>query len=236
LTLIKGPVAPAHGIGDELFNELFKFGKGQFTLTQTWDLPMNEVGTTGSLLYPFYDDPLHGKTTDSLESQTRIQTRTVFNHAAYLAKHPGGVGRLHNVTQIDGYNIIFDPVAPRNILSKTELEQRFMQAYNAPRNLADLEKVWLYTNSPDYVHPDFAPKNFGTLAEEAKKYADHTLSETEWKYSQVEREKKAHGLHLIFNFQRLISCLEETKDAHLNGAIDEDVLSRARKIKIARRR
>ena len=90
--------------------------------------------------------------------------------------------------------------------------------------------MWLYTIFPHYVHPDFASKNFGTLAEEAKKYADHTLGETEWKYSQVEREAEAYGLHLIFNFQRLISCLKVTKDARLNGAIDEDVLSRARKL------
>jgi hypothetical protein len=144
------------------------------------------------------------------------------------------VSRLHNVTQIDGYNIIFDPDTPRNILSKTELAQRFMHVHNAPRNLADLEKVWLYTSFPDYVHPDFAPRNFRTLAE-AEKYVDHTLGETEWEDSQAEREKEAHGLRLIFNFQRLIDCLEETKGAHLNGAIDEDVLFRARRMKMEAR-
>jgi len=96
-------------IGDGLFDKLFKFGKRQFTLTQNHYQPMNKAGTTGSLLYPFYDKPLHGKATDSLESQTRIQTRAVYGHTAYIAKHPGGEARLYHVTQINGDNIIFEP-------------------------------------------------------------------------------------------------------------------------------
>jgi hypothetical protein len=188
---------------------------------------MDGTGTTGSLLSPFYDNP-PSKTTDSLGMQTRIQTRTVFNYPTYLAKHPGGLARVQNVTQIDGDNIIFAPHAPQNILSTIELERGLIQAYNASRNLADLEKVWMYTNFPSFIHPDFAPTTYGELAEEVKKYADHTLSETEWKHGEVEREKAANGLHLIFNFHRLISCLEETKKAHLDGAVGADVLSLAK--------
>lgn len=217
-------------IGDGLFNELFKFKKGQFILTQNWDEPVNDVGTIGNLLYPFYDHPLQAP-----ESQTRIHTKTVFNDEAYLAKHPGGEGRLHNVIQIDGYNsynIVFDPGAPRNILADAELETRSLQAYNAPRSLADEERLWFYANFPDFVHPDFAPKNWGVLAEEAKKFADHILTETEWKDRRSDREKRARGMHLTFNFQRLISSIEEAQVAYSNGAL-YDVLSRAEKAKAA---
>ncbi|KAJ5155716.1 hypothetical protein N7492_008519 [Penicillium capsulatum] len=149
----------------------------------------------------------------------------------YLSKHPGGVGRLQNVIQIDGKNVIFGPGAHRVVLSATELEERSIEAYNRPQDLADEEKILLYTTFPHFVHPDFAPKTWGALAEEAKYYADDTLGEVEWKDSQADREKEADGLHLMFNFQRLITCLEGSKEAHVNGAMDEDVLSRAMKLK-----
>jgi hypothetical protein len=181
-------------VGDGLFDRLFEFGQGHFTLMQNWE---------ESPLFAFYDEPslLCG-------SEARIQTRTVFNHPEYLARHPGGESRLHNVTRIDGYNIVFDPDAPQNILSDKEIEERLRQAYNAPRDFADLEKLWMYTAWPGHVHPDFAPKDFGTLAEEANKYAHHTLDAAEWNDGRVEREKSAHGLRFTFNFQRLVRYLE----------------------------
>lgn len=216
-------MAMRYMIGDGLFDKTFLFKKGEFILTPNWDEPMTEVGTAGSLLHPFYDNPLYTTT-----KQSRIQTRTVFNYLTYLAKHPGGAGRLHNVTEIDGYSIIFDP-GVQNILSTTSLEERFVQAYNAPQSLADLEKAWFYTNFPKTVHPDFAPKSWGDLAKELKRYADHTLGETEWNTSRFDREAEAHGLHLVFNFQRLVRCLEETNDEHQSGFTD--VFSRARKMK-----
>jgi hypothetical protein len=114
---------------------------------------------------------------------------------------------LDNVARIDAYNTVFDPDAPRNILSGKEIEER--RAYNAPRDFADLEKLWMYTAWPDHVHPDCAPKDFGTLAEEANKYVHHTLDAADcWDDSRVEREKRAHGLSFTFNFQRLVRALE----------------------------
>lgn len=64
-----------------------------------------------------------------------------------------------------------------------------MQAYNSPRDSADLEKVYIYSAMPDYIHADFAPKSFGILAKEAEKYADRTLSEAEWKGNEVEQKR-----------------------------------------------
>jgi hypothetical protein len=44
-----------------------------------------------------------------------------------------------------------------------------MKAYNSTQTFADAEKKWLYITFPDYIHPQFTPANWGTVAEEAKK-------------------------------------------------------------------
>ena len=80
--------------------------------------------------------------------------------------------------------------------------------YNAPRDLADHRTLWLWRQIPDFVHPHFAPKDFGTLAREADEHLGHTLTATEWDNSQVERRKNAEGLHCIFNFEKLLSYIK----------------------------
>lgn len=59
----------------------------------------------------------------------------------------------------------------------------------------------------------------------------HTLNEVEWKASQDEREKEADGLHLMFNFNRLIASIEDTRTARSNGVMDGDVMTRAMRLK-----
>lgn len=159
-------------IGDALFNELIKFRKGESILTQVYYKFMSSLKPRGSLPYPFYDNPSYGITTDTLQHETRIRTRTVFNPETYPTEHPGGVARLHDVTQIDANYVVFAPGAPNKILSQTELEQRLVEEYDEPQDFMDSEKVW----------------HDGTIAEEAEKYAHYTLNEHEWKKSQRERE------------------------------------------------
>ncbi|EHA21827.1 hypothetical protein ASPNIDRAFT_53663 [Aspergillus niger ATCC 1015] len=218
-------------IGDDLFHAIFKFEKGGFIITQNWDEPINKAGTVGNLLYPFYDSPSLHKIAYFWESQTRIQIKTIHNHESYLAKHLGGLRRLENVVQVDDDYIIFDPGAPQAILSRSGLEEKLMKAYNAPQSFADAERTWMYTTFPTYVHPDFAPKNWGSLAEEAKKYANHTLNEIEWEGSKSDRENQDY--HLVFNFQRLIDSLGEARHGSFSGAVNGDVLSRAKSLKLA---
>lgn len=216
--------------GDELFDRSFTFIKGGLTLTQGWETPMNDAGTEGSLLHDFYDDPCWGEATRSPESQRRIQTMAVFNHSTYFDQHPGGEGRLHNCFKIDNKYYFFDPNAPQSILSEEKFEQRALDVYNAPRDFADEDRIFLYNYAPHYVHPDYDPKSFGDLAEEAKKYENHILSETEWKDNEAERRKKARRLRLIFNLPRLITCQNEAKDAQASGKA-YDALSRAKALK-----
>lgn len=107
-------------------------------------------------------------------------------------------------------------------------------AYNAPRSLADLEKIWFFRTFPDYVHPDFAPKDFQTLAEEASRIKDHTLGEAKWEESRVQREINGLDFHQIFNFQRLVSYLIEVRDEYQTGAINQEcILAKAIRRKIA---
>ena len=86
---------------------------------------------------------------------------------------------LHNVIQINEYFIIFDLDAPRNILSNLDLKQLLIQAYNAPRNLANKDRLLVYTALPDFEHYHFALKTFRVLAKEVKEYIDYTISEKE---------------------------------------------------------
>jgi hypothetical protein len=211
-------------IGDRSFDEIFKFEKGHFVITQDWDVPLNDTRTTGNLLHPFYDAPDELKAHTSV-SPARIRTRTFFNHIYYPYKHPGGVGRLQNVIQIDGYNIIFDPNGGETVLSTGQLDERLRDAYNAPHDSIDKERIWLYTEFPDYVHPDFAPLNYGVLAEAVERLTGHTVRENEWKKSESERAELACGMDLVFNFQRLLSCLERSK------ADTNSILSRAWQMK-----
>lgn len=220
-------------IGDELFLATFKFEKGQFILTQRWEEPINKAGTVGNLLYPFYDEPILHMKASPLGSDSRIQTKSIFNNENYLVKHPGGTTSLQNVNQIDDDYIIFGPGEPQTILSRGELEKRLREAYNSTQSFADGERIWLYTTFPDYIHPHFTPTNWGTLAEEAKKHADHTLDEIEWENDRLDREKQGKSCHLIFNFHRLGKCLEEARNAYLYGSLDNlDVISRARQLRI----
>uniref|UniRef100_A0A093UM96 Uncharacterized protein n=1 Tax=Talaromyces marneffei PM1 TaxID=1077442 RepID=A0A093UM96_TALMA len=204
-------------IGDRFFDEIYKFEKGHFVITQNWDVPINGTRTIGNLLYPFYDAPDEVKA----GSLARIRTRTIFNHTYYRYKHPGGMDSLQNVTQIDGYNVIFDPDGNQTVLSTPQLNGMLRDAYNAPHDSIDKEKIWLYTTFPDYVHPDFAPLNYGVLAKAVERLAGHTVGENEWKNSEDERKELARGMDLVFNFQRLLSCLERT-EADVNS-----ILSRA---------
>jgi hypothetical protein len=222
--------------GDRLFDELFDFGPGEFTLTQNWEIPMNKAGTMGNLLHDFYDD---STTTDSSPPEIRIRTRAVFNYPAYLRKHLGGSRRLETFTQVNDVIICFDPEIPENILSNIKLEERLRQTYDAIQDSADLGKLEFYEAFPEKVPPsysNYSRKSAQVISEDAKKYANHILSDAEWEESRAERENLARGLDRTLNFPRLISCLKGAHAAYLDGAIAgtvyKDVLSRANRSKL----
>jgi hypothetical protein len=217
-------------IGDMLFDNVFRFQTGTFILTQSWYQPMNEAGTVGSLLYPFYDHPQ--KTPDvSLGSKPRLETRTVFNHPAYFAKHPGGTGRLQNITQINDYSIIFDPESHQNILLYENLSRKLRQTFDAPQSLADFEKLEFYSQFPQNVPSfnDIPQKSAEAIAEEAKKFATYTLSDEQWEASRGVRDYLARGLRRVLNFPRLTSRLQEAEKAYANRDTDYDVLYNAKR-------
>ncbi|KAL1581934.1 hypothetical protein WHR41_09518 [Cladosporium halotolerans] len=217
-------------VGDDLFDASCEFGKGEFALTQAWDLPMESAGNLGNLLHPFYDLPLPGDVFSGLSHQKRIITKTLYNHPTYLSKHPGGMGQLQNVTQIDGSNYIFQPFAP-SILSDIELDDMLLRSYNSCQDLADLEKLAAYNMRPSFVHEHFAPKSYGDLAQEVEKSYGHELSRAEWEDGHSEREHNAAGLCLVFNFERLQLCLSKAFDQHRSGLNVENILLEANRLK-----
>ena len=192
-------------LGDEQFNRTFKFDQRKFFLSHEWDRP-TDGHTVGNLLFPFYDDVRE----TTLYAETRIRTRTVWNHASYLEKHPGGMARLQNVTQVDGRFYIFDPETLIRILSEEELDQYNRKSYNAPRNHADFLKLELWRTFPNYTHPDFAPKSFGDKVKDAELYEHYTLDEQRWEKSKAARSLK--GRCGVFNFSRLVSCLQDYQE------------------------
>lgn len=215
-------------MGDDLFDASFKFGRGEFVLTQAWDLPLESAGNLGNLLHPFYDLP--GYVSSGSIQRKRIATKTFYNHPTYLFKHPGGMGQLQNVTQIDKSNYILNPFAP-SILSDIDLDKMLLESYNSCRDLADLEKIAIYKLKPDHVHDHFAPRTFGDLAQEAEKWVGHRLSASEWRDGQIERENNASGLCLDFNFERLKLCLSKAFDQHQLECEIDSPLTEARRLK-----
>jgi hypothetical protein len=217
-------------LGDKLFDNLFKFKKGQFILTQSWHQQMNDDGSKGTLLYYFYDDPRE-TTTEPLESERSLETKTVYNHPAILAKHPGS-GRSETVTRIEGYNILFDPELPQNIMTDAQPEQHLRRTYDAPQGPADFEKLEYYREYPENVPSfgDFPHKSAGAIAEEAEALATSTMSDEQWEASRYIRQWLARGLHRVLNFSRLIRCLKNAEEAYLHGEYD-DVLHASKSAK-----
>ncbi|PCD21365.1 hypothetical protein AU210_016330 [Fusarium oxysporum f. sp. radicis-cucumerinum] len=191
-------------LGDDVFNQTFRFEKGKFALTQSWGLPMNKECTDGDLLNSFYDEPGADAT------HYRVHTRTVCNDAAYLSKHPGGTTRLENFVKIGDRSFVFGGTGcVRNVLSDEELDAHLRHSYNAPQHLADRQKIHQFYQYPHIQHPFYGPISFGTLASRADMYAHHTLDEAEWKARRVIREELSRDHHLVFNFGRMLAFVKE---------------------------
>lgn len=220
-------------MGDVLFDASFKFGTREFVLTQAWDLPLERASNLGNLLYPFYDAPLPRDVSPGLGHQKCIVTKTFYNHVDYLSKHPGGMDKMHNVTKIGESNYIFNPSA-LSILSDVEMEDMLLDAYNSPRDSADLEKMAIYQLMPKHVHQDFEPKTFGDLAQEVENLDGHEFSKAEWRDGRSERENNAAGLCLIFNFERLEFCFRKALVQHRSGLNVGSPLIEARSLKSGR--
>lgn len=75
--------------------------------------------------------------------------------------------RLQNVVKLDGYNMVSNTRAHKNIFPDMELENELLEAYNAPWNLCDEKTLRLWNTIPDFKHPHFEGRPFEDLAKEA---------------------------------------------------------------------
>jgi hypothetical protein len=214
-------------IGDELSRASFKFRPGEFILTQDWAGRLNRTRTLGNLLSDFYYYP------ETMELETCIRSRFVFNYPLYTGKHPAGVWRLENVTRIpDGRNLTFNPSTPQNIFSDKDLHRRLRQAYDAPQDAADFNRLEFYKENPAKVPgalPNYTWRSAEVMAEDARRLANHVLSDAEWEDSRLERERKAARFDRPLDIPLLFSCLKEAHHSYVHGATDMDVLFVARR-------
>ncbi|KAL7903797.1 hypothetical protein GGI35DRAFT_465215 [Trichoderma velutinum] len=198
-------------VGVKILRQRAQFAPGEFILTQYWDEPMNSTGTKGNLLYRFYNywPSLPVRTISSI-----MQTSIVYNHNAYLQKHPGGAGRLYNTIQIGDEYLIFDSTTHRSIVSLPELERLLRQDYNAPWDSGDWNELWSNFLAPEQDHPNYPGKKRERVFWEAIKKENHTLSETDWASDRPARPRA-----MQFDFFRLIDGLKASED----GANFKDV-------------
>lgn len=213
--------------GDEMFKASFNFKKGAFFLTGNSYDPVNGRNPHGNLLFPFFDSLDDLREGQPAEYSTRIQIKTVFSHPSYLCRHPGGQANLQNCMKIDGRYIILDPSGSQTTLSTTELDRQLLQSFNAPRDYFDLERLFIWTQLPNFIHPHYAPRTFASLVIEAEEFEGRTMSNSEWDGSRFDREELAHGFNHVFNLGRLVTCLRETRDDCINGITGGDILSKA---------
>ena len=178
-------------IGDKLFNRAFDVPGRQFRIVQSW----NKSGRGGNPFYAFYDR--------FSSTSTRIHTLTFYNHSSYMEKHPGGRHRLENTTQVDDEYLMFHPSSTYKSLSLDEVQQKLVESYNEARDLADAKAMALWKLYPDYVHPNFAPHTWGEMHKKSCKMAADNIIDVE----ELRRDQRSE-IRLLFNFQRLKSCLE----------------------------
>ena len=205
-------------VGDHLFDRITMLPRGQFVIGQA---------AIDGLLEPFLDNPM--ATTTNHELHTPMQILTVFNHPAYLAKHPNGEEKLQNTILIEDRYHIFDPGSP-NTVSKEILEENLREGYNRPRDHADFEKLFFFEAVPNekYVDSNIDGRTCAERAKEAEKYATHTLSKKEWDETFYMRKAMASGLQRTVNIQRLLGAIEVCKGADAVDNIGDGLLSVAR--------
>jgi hypothetical protein len=182
--------------GDEIFNKVFSDKLKPFSLR-----PDDE-----GLLSQFYDLP----GAEESQLQPNIQLLTVYNDSTYTAKHPAGCARLEHVISIGNINYMFNPGGP-SILSIAELEEHLITAYNTPQQPDDRDIISLHKKCPEEIL-----SHMRMHLSETNQYMNHTLDEDQWKNSEKDRKEKAHELHRVLNFQRLISFIENREAANAN--------------------
>lgn len=183
-------------LGDEKFNQVF--GNTPFHITQ---LLYEEIKDPmkpyrGNPLYPFF-------VKGSVIGENSVGVVNIQNHPLYQIKHPGGNYQADNCMVIDGTYTIFDPNLPQTSgLQETDIEELLRKNLNAPQNVHDANKIALYAETPEKVHPKWG-FTFKKLIEMSQNLANLKLDEHVWKSDRISLESRFR-----FDFEEFKRWLE----------------------------
>jgi hypothetical protein len=165
-------------------------------------------------LFPFYDHArfCYGKAAET--PSHRVLLQTVYNDAAYLTQHPGGSGRLYNCVVVDGSYIVFDPAAPKTLLTRAEIEDLLRQEFNAARDEADMGQIRWYACS----------RKNRVLAKELQAHQHLELSGDAW---GARRDERSPDVKYTLRVDRIIQCARETLNTPSTSNEPNNMFSRA---------
>lgn len=185
-------------LGNEKFNQVF--GNTPLYITQyVYKEIKNPLKPyLGNPLYPFF-----------IKSQSQSSNRSIGivhipNHSKYQLKHAGGNYGGENCILIDAKNhIIFDPSLPKTSLQEFEVEELLRNAYNAPQNENDANKLALYAETPEQLHPSLL-RTYQELLTTSKKLENEKIDEDAWKNSDKGKRK-----NIFFDFENFKRWLDK---------------------------
>jgi hypothetical protein len=182
-------------LGNERFNQAF--GRAPFFITQ---LVYNPIAQSNE---PYAGNPLHAFLAVSRETTgSSVSVKHLKNSALYPLKHPGGSYGGENCIVIDGQYYIFDPhLEETQGITKAAVMSLLHSAFNEGPTANDRDRLALYAEDPEKMHPKFVQTN-SQLISEAERLGSITLTEEE--FSQVEQDDR---LELSFDMQRFATWL-----------------------------
>lgn len=126
-------------LGDTVFNA--EFGQAPFLITRSnFEPPLEDHNGSGNPLYAFF--------TDNMEDTVSIEH--IFNDRDYNLKHFGGNEQGHIGLVIDQKYYLFSPFNPHNGISRNEVVQDLLTAFNNDRDENDAKTLELFRRYPDF--------------------------------------------------------------------------------------
>ena len=212
--LIKGPVCIDCGmfaqlsmwfgiryvLGNKRFNELF--GRAPFFITQ---FNYNQIISSDK---PYSGNPLFAFLSTKEEVfQPAVTVKYLSNTPDYKIKHPGGNYSGDNCIVSNDQYSIFDPlVESTQKLSELDVLNLLRDAYNAPRQQYDEDRLSIYAKKTDETHPVLMLP-YGRLIELANYFKDHQLTEDE--FHEVAQNQQAQFTFDLAKFDNWLKMIEK---------------------------
>ena len=206
-------------LGEEAFNEIF--GRAPFYLTQSVYAPITSPiePYMGNPLYPFFEVI----SSEEKKFGGAVSIVHLSNHKLYQFKHPGGNYGGDNCIVINGKYTIFDPTLEvTSSLSKHNVEQLLLRAFNAQQDVNDHARLAVYAKEDAHsVHPKLG-MSYGELIK-----ITETLSHFQVETIEID-DALATASYIQFDFDRFCDWVEQIQHPDLSSVnykpLDDDQL------------